>query len=52
MVADAIARCFDGLMDTTMLTGAGATRHTLLSRLQSAPPALLHLAVHGIGTAV
>jgi CHAT domain-containing protein len=46
-----LARSLGDRMATTVLSGRQATRAGLLDRLRTAPPALLHLAVHGIGTA-
>lgn len=41
----------DGRMEVTLLTGPKANRANLLRHLRTAPPKVIHLAVHGIGTA-
>jgi hypothetical protein len=43
------ARQMADLLDVEMLIGPNASRHEVLSRLRTNPPAILHMAVHGVG---
>lgn len=48
----AAIRChLDGRMEVMLLTGFEANRANLLRHLRTDPPKIIHLAVHGIGTA-